>query len=116
MRKIFFEVIIPAAAMTAISGAVIGMLAALALGISYTGYRAYEFFAPRYVAVDAKVYKESVQYNEGMIRDLSELQRQYQQADTEGKAALRPIIRHRFEVYDEGRMPADLAAFYNTVK
>lgn len=89
---------------------------ALFLGLSYLSYAAYEFFAPRYTAIDAKVFKESVQYNEGMIRDLSELERQYKQADADGKAALRPIIRHRFEVYDENRMPADLAAFYNSIK
>lgn len=85
-------------------------------GAGYLGYKAYEFFAPRYVAVDAKVFKESVQYNEGMVRDLSELQRQYVQADEAGKAALKPIIRHRFEVYDESRLPADLAAFYDSIK
>lgn len=92
------------------------LLILLCLGLSFLSYRAYEFFAPRYVAVDAKVFKESVQYNEGMIRDLSELQRQYQQADEAGKAALRPIIRHRFEVYDENRLPADLATFYDSIK
>lgn len=88
----------------------------LTVGLSYLGYLTYDYFAPRYVAVDNKVFKESVQYNEGMVRDLSELERQYKQADDNGKAALRPIIRHRFEVYDESRLPADLAAFYNSIK
>ena len=88
----------------------------LGIGLSFVGFKTYEFFAPRYVAVDAKVYKESIQSNEGMIRDLSELQRQYITSGNAGKAALRPIIRHRFEVYDESRLPADLAAFYDSIK
>jgi len=89
---------------------------ALGFGISFIGLKSYEFFKPRYTAVDAKVFKESVQYNDGMIRDLSELQRQYLAADDEGRSALKPIIRHRFEVYDQNRLPADLAAFYNSIK
>jgi hypothetical protein len=88
----------------------------LAFGLNYASLTAHGFFEPRYTAIDAKVFKESVQYNEGMVRDLSELERQYKQADAGGKAALRPIIRHRFEVYDEGRLPADLAAFYDSIK
>lgn len=97
-----------------VSAAVMGLF--VCLGLTYVSFKTYEFFAPRYVAVDAKVYKESVQYNEGMLRDLSELQRQYVTSDAAGKAALRPIIRHRFEVYDENRLPADLAAFYDSIK
>lgn len=100
-----------------LSAVLIGCLAVvLVFGISFGSYKMYEFFAPKYTAVDAKVFKESVQYNEGMIRDLSELQRQYITADAEGKAALKPIIIHRFEVYDETRLPADLRSFYDSIK
>lgn len=84
-------------------------------GLSFGSFKAYEFYAPKYRAVDAKVFKESEQYNEGMVRDLSELQRQYITATDEEKAALRPIIRHRFEVYDRDRLPADLRSFYDSI-
>jgi hypothetical protein len=98
-------------------GIVLGLLlaAAAVFGVSYGGFKMYEYFAPRYTAVDAKVFKESVQYNDGMVRDLSELQRQYITADADGKAALKPIIRHRFEVYDRDRLPADLRSFYDGI-
>ena len=76
----------------------------------------YGFFAPRYRAVDSKVFHESEQYNEGMVRDLTELQRQYVTSDEAGKEALKPIIRHRFEVYPEDKMPADLRNFYDSIK
>jgi hypothetical protein len=98
------------------SAVIMGCLAvAFIVGLSFGSYKMYEYFAPRYTAVDAKVFKESVQYNEGMQRDLSELQRQYITADADGKAALKPIIRHRFEVYDRDRLPADLRSFYDSI-
>lgn len=99
-------------------GSVLGVVAFIALisGISFLSFKSYEFYAPKYRAVDAKVFKESEQYNDGMIRDLSELQRQYVTADDAGKAALKPIIIHRFAVYDETRLPADLRAFYVSIK
>lgn len=84
-------------------------------GLAYFSYQMNSFFAPKYRALDAKVFKESEQYNDGMIRDLAELKRQYDQADDAGKAALRPVIRHRFEVYDTNKLPADLAAFYQSM-
>lgn len=85
-------------------------------GMTYCSYKTYEFFAPRYTAVDSKVYKESVQYNEGMIRDLENLKMQYIQADEAGKQALKPIIIHRFSVYDENRLPDDLHNFYHSIQ
>ena len=76
-------------------------------GLSYLGYRTYEYLAPRYVAVDSKVFKESVQYNEGMVRDLSELERQYKQSDADGKAALdRKSTRLNSSHTDISRMPS----------
>jgi hypothetical protein len=99
--------------LSALTAVVLGF--ALILGISFGSYKMYEFFAPKYRAVDAKVFKESEQYNDGMIRDLSELQRQYITAKPDEQAALRPIIRHRFEVYDRDRLPADLRQFYDSI-
>ena len=98
--------------------AIIAILAVIALiaGISFGGYYSYAYFAPRYTAVDAKVFKESVQYNDGMIRDLSELQQQYETSDADTKATLKPIIIHRFEVYDENRLPSDMRRFYDSLK
>lgn len=90
---------------------------AVVFGLSYGSYKMYEFYAPKYRAVDNQVFKESEQYNDGMIRDLSELQRQYVTAsNNDERDSLRPIIRHRFEVYDENRLPADLRNFYDCIK
>ena len=76
----------------------------------------YSFFAPKYRAVENKVFKESEQYNDGMIRDLQNLQMEYMNADQAHKDALRSIIIHRFAVYDQNRMPSNLWNFYQQVK
>lgn len=95
-------------------GAALATIAFL-FGLSYLSYLGYSYFAPKYRAVDSKVFHESEQYNEGMVRDLTELQRQYVTSDEAGKAALRPIIRHRFSVYDKDKLPTDLRVFYDSI-
>jgi hypothetical protein len=85
-------------------------------GLSYLGYKSYEYFAPKYRAVDNQVFKQSEQYNDGMIRDLENLQIEYIGADAEKKQALRAIVLHRFSVYPEDKMPPNLRNFYNDLK
>jgi hypothetical protein len=85
-------------------------------GLTFLGYKSYEFFAPKYRAVDNQVFKESEQYNDGMVRDLENLQVEYINADAEKKQALRAIVLHRFSVYPEDKMPPNLRNFYNSLK
>jgi hypothetical protein len=94
----------------------VALAIAALFGISYLGYLSYSYFAPKYRAVDAQVFKESEQYNEGMVRDLEELELDYIKADDTQKATLKSIILHRFEVYDENRLPPDLRMFYNDLR
>lgn len=102
----------------ALFGSVGAALATIALlfGLSYLSYLGYAYFAPKYRAVESKVFHESEQYNEGMVRDLSELQRQYVTASAEDKAALRPIILHRFSVYPTEKLPTELRSFYESIQ
>ena len=98
---------------------IIGMIIAIiafCFGLTFLGYESYKFFAPKYRAVDNQVFKESEQYNDGMIRDLENLQMEYLKADAAGKDALRAITLHRFSVYDEQRLPPNLRNFYNDLK
>ena len=101
-----------------ISAFIASILIALAVIfiLSFLGYKSYEYFAPRYRAVDNAVFKESEQYNDGMIRDLENLQLEYIKATAEQKDALRAITLHRFSVYPEDRMPPNLRNFYNSLK
>ena len=93
---------------------IIGLAAVF--GLTFLGYKSYEFFAPKYRAVDNKVYHESEQYNEGMVRDLENLQLEYINATPEGKQSLRAIVLHRFSVYPEDKLPPNLRNFYNDLK
>jgi hypothetical protein len=96
-------------------GVIVGAIA-LVFGLSFLGYKSYEFFAPKYRQVDNQVFKESEQYNDGMIRDLENLQLEYNKATPEQKDALRAISLHRFSVYPEDRLPPNLRNFYNDLK
>ena len=89
---------------------------ALCFGLNLFGLANYSFFAPKYRAVENQVFKESEQYNDGMIRDLENLQMEYMNADQAHKDALRSIVIHRFSVYDQNRLPANLWNFYHQVK
>ena len=88
----------------------------LCVGLSYVGYESYSYFAPKYREVDNRVFKQSEQYNDGMIRDLEDMQMAYMNADAAQKDALRAIIMHRFSVYPEDKMPPNLRNFYNQLR
>jgi len=107
--KDFFELVF-----SSIIGIVLFVL--VVFGLSYGGYESYKFFAPKYRAVDNQVFKQSEQYNDGMIRDLENLQLEYVNADKEHKDAVRAIVLHRFSVYPEDKMPPNLRNFYNDLR
>jgi len=96
-------------------GFIIGAIA-VTFVLMFLGYESYKFFAPKYRAVDNQVFKQSEQYNDGMIRDLENLQIEYIGADADKKQALRAIVLHRFSVYPEDRLPPNLRNFYNDLK
>lgn len=94
------------------------LVALLLLGfvLNFAGLFNYGFFAPKVRAIDNQVFKESEQYNDGMIRDLENLQLEYIQADDEHQKALKAIVLHRFSVYPEDKMPPNLRNFYNQLR
>ena len=73
-----------------ISAIVVGWIALIVVAM-FGSFFAYQYFAPKYRAVDNGVFKQSEQYNDGMIRDLENLQIEYVSADAEKKQALRAI-------------------------
>ena len=95
-----------------------GVVTALVVffGISLFGFEMYQYFKPKYVAVDNQVFKESQQYNDGMIRDLQNLQMEYINGDQGKKDSIRAIVLHRFSVYPEDKLTPDLRNFYNSLK
>jgi hypothetical protein len=96
--------------------AFIAAAVAVVIGLTFLGYAITDYFAPKYRAIDNKVFKESEQYNDGMVRDLENLQLEYMNADKEHKDALRAIVLHRFSVYPVEKMPPNLRNFYNELR
>lgn len=88
----------------------------LIAGAGAISYGMYAFFGPRNEQVRYNIFKESQAYNDGMIRDLQELKRDYLAANDEQKGALKALTLHRFEVYDIKRLPPDLQAFYYSLE
>jgi hypothetical protein len=87
---------------------VIGALAS----VPFIAFEAHEYFAPRFAAVTREVFKESPSYNDGMVRDLENLMMEYKAASKEHQPALRSVILHRFSIYPEDKLPANLLSFY----
>ena len=98
-----------------ISAIVVGWVALIILAM-FGSFFAYQYFAPKYRQVDNEVFKQSEQYNDGMIRDLENLQLEYINADKDHKDALRAIVLHRVSVYPEDKMPPNLRNFYNDLR
>jgi len=88
----------------------------LVFGIGLLSYSMYAYFAPKYTAVDNQVFKESAQYNDGMIRDLEVLQMEYINSDANKKDAIRAIVLHRFSVYPLDKLTPNLRNFYNDLR
>lgn len=99
----------------------LGVLALVAiLGLTWffqgNDFFLYKTFAPKYEQVRRETFEQSKTYNQGMIQELQNMQFDYAQADSAGKAALAPIILHRAADYDVNRMPADLRSFVEQLK
>lgn len=85
-------------------------------GLSYFGLNMDRFFAPKQEALRRQVFEKSNSYNSGMVRDLENIQMQYNAATPEQKAGLRAIAIHRFEVFPKESLPSNLANFYNQLR
>lgn len=92
--------------------AVIGAI----ISASFVSFGLYRYFAPREAEVQREVFENTKGYNDGMIRDLENLQMEYQHADKTQKEAMKAVILHRFSVYDKSRLPIDLRKFYDDLR
>ena len=81
----------------------------------YLGLLKFGFFAPRVEAVRYSTFKESQAYNDGMLRDLQDIKREYLKATPEQQIMLKEIAIHRFSVYPSERLTPDLQTFYATL-
>lgn len=84
-------------------------------GIYYGAFEMYKFYAPRYEQVRYNTFKESQTYNDGMLRQIREAKREYEQANDEQKGAIKVFTLHSFDGYDIDRLPPDLKNFYDVL-
>lgn len=96
--------------------AALALLIGIGFGLNYVGLIQFRFFAPRAEQVRYDTFKQSQAYNDGMLTDLEDIQREYLSATPEQKITLRELALHRFAAYPQERMPADLQAFYASLK
>jgi hypothetical protein len=95
---------------------VIVLLLAVGFGIRYVALQSNTFFSPQERALENKVWKESEQYNDGMVRDLENLRMDYLKANDTQKDALKAVILHRFAGYNEDKLTPELRQFYRQLK
>ena len=77
----------------------------------------YRYSGPMYQEIRREVFEETKSFNDGMVRDLSNLRIEYLGATgTAQKAALRSTILHRASDIDEDRLPADLRSFIRELR
>ncbi|WP_144106699.1 hypothetical protein [Paraburkholderia sp. BCC1886] len=86
------------------------------IGITELGYLGYAHFAPKYEQVRRNTFTQSQEYNEGMLRQLYEMRRQYlSTTDPSSKAVLRDTFLHNVDGYPN-QLPPDLQQFKNVLE
>jgi hypothetical protein len=93
---------------------VLGVLVAM-FGITWAiegnDFFLYKFFAPKEEQVRQDVFRNSQAYNDGVMQDLYNAQRDYLKGNNEQKVAIRGLVLHRVSSYDLNKLPNDLHAF-----
>jgi len=88
----------------------------IAIGGRQLSLSSNKYFAPQERALDSKVFKESEQYNDSMIRDLENFRLQYAGANEDQKALIKSTIQHRYAVYNNSNISYELRDFLNKMK
>jgi hypothetical protein len=100
----------------AVIGAIVVVLC-LVFGLNYFGYANFSFFAPKYAAVQNKVFHNSPAYTQGMQQQLLASEEQYVQdaGNHEKRAAMRSLIIDQFSAY-HGPLTPSLKKFYAEIQ
>jgi hypothetical protein len=93
-----------------VAGCIIVFVAAI-FGLNELGYQVDRHYTPLQEQIRHDTFEQSQSYNEGMIRQLSELRDQYNTVtDPTAKAGIKATFMHEVEGYPN-QLPADLQAF-----
>lgn len=93
---------------------VLGVGSAFTIGLISLGY--YSFFAPKYQAVERKVFEESPSFVQGKILNLTRLEMQYKaEKDPDSRAAIAALIKLEASTLKEDYIPATLGTFIDSL-
>tara|TARA_R110000851_G_scaffold59347_1_gene137341 strand:- start:953 stop:1273 length:321 start_codon:yes stop_codon:yes gene_type:complete len=94
-------------------GAVASFLVAMVLlfALNSMGMVSKGFFGKWNEEIRYDITKESAAYRDGMQRNLSQMQTDYNSADSSGKIGIRQAVRHQYSQTDTAEYPAYLQTF-----
>jgi hypothetical protein len=93
------------------TGIAVLLILGVGFSLNYAAFKNCQILAPKQEQAHNDRLHQPQVYNNGMVRDLEELKRQYAQSTPDQQGALRPIILHRFEAYPPSKLPPDLEEF-----
>ena len=89
------------------------LLSAIALGwmLGANNLAMFKVFAPLAEQIRNDTFKQSASYQDGMIRDLQDMQLEYMKTDPVHKLAIASIIKHRAAAISSAVLPVELNQF-----
>lgn len=84
---------------------------AITFGLGSMGMISKSFFGKWGEEIRYDITKESAAYRDGMQRNLSQMQTDYNSADTAGKIGIKQAVRHQYSQTDTAEYPAYLKSF-----
>ena len=86
-------------------------------GATFGGIAIYKYAGPLQQDIRREVFEGTKSFNDGTVRDLSNLRNEYLGAGNDAhRAALRSTILHRASDIDEDRLPGDLRSFIRDLR
>lgn len=96
---------------------ILGFVCVLIFGLSYGSYALSNYFAPKYVATDNRVFHESQQYVDGMNNRLDDYHTQYIMASAPSeKDAIRGMVQVEFRSVHPEILTDQNRAFLDSVR
>jgi len=84
---------------------ILALMLSLAFGLEWAGIAWKGFFGPKHAAVEREVFKQTRQFTEGKIQDLSKHRLEYfREKDETSKKAILSTIRIQFADFDRSSL------------
>lgn len=90
---------------------IIVFLTAVSWGLAISDIAFQSTFGVKKANVQYEVFKETQQFNEGMIMQLQNFEVQYAQADESGKDTIASVVISRYAAYDYSKLSPQLRQF-----